>query len=302
MEKNANDKLIWVDIFDNEIGSGDKLETHVKNQLHRAFSVFIVHDGKMLIQRRALGKYHSAGLWANACCSHPRWGESLADAVQKRMEEELGIAQGSIYPEELFSFNYFTQYDGLSEYEIEIYDNEEPIEKEVTTKFQLASPGIEGAVGGVNGVYILNVNNRMGLTDDGTFVLGGDMVKASDGLEIPCTEQYLMYNQEDGVLRISTSDGDHYNARTDISNGIHMWFTDDTTGRFKVAPFSQMYKKEDETLGHHQGVKMDIGDGSDAMWLVKVPEKYAFLREEAEASGNGEYINLFDILNNLLMP
>lgn len=119
MEKNANDKLIWVDIFDNEIGFGDKLETHVKNQLHRAFSVFIVHDGKMLIQRRALGKYHSAGLWANACCSHPRWGESLADAVQKRMEEELGIAQGSIFPKELFAFNYFTQYDGLSEYEID---------------------------------------------------------------------------------------------------------------------------------------------------------------------------------------
>ena len=90
MEKNANDKLIWVDLFDNEIGSGEKLETHVKNQLHRAFSLFIIHDGKMLIQKRALEKYHSGGLWANACCSHPRWGESLTDAVQKRMEEELG--------------------------------------------------------------------------------------------------------------------------------------------------------------------------------------------------------------------
>ena len=119
MEKNANDKLIWVDIFDNEIGSGDKLDTHVRNQLHRAFSVYIVHDGKMLIQQRALGKYHSAGLWANACCSHPRWGETLADAVQKRLEEELGIPQGSCAPEELFSFNYFSQYDGLSEYEID---------------------------------------------------------------------------------------------------------------------------------------------------------------------------------------
>lgn len=119
MEKNANDRLIWVDLFDNEIGSGDKLETHVKNQLHRAFSLFIVYDGKMLIQRRALGKYHSAGLWANACCSHPRYGENLADAVQKRMEEELGIPQGSCQPEELFAFNYFSQYDGLSEYEID---------------------------------------------------------------------------------------------------------------------------------------------------------------------------------------
>lgn len=119
MEKNASDKLIWVDLFDREIGSGEKLETHVKNQLHRAFSVFIVHDGKMLIQRRALGKYHSGGLWANACCSHPRWGESLADAVQKRMEEELGIPKGSCTPEELFSFTYFCSYDGLSEYEID---------------------------------------------------------------------------------------------------------------------------------------------------------------------------------------
>ncbi|MBQ2706150.1 MAG: isopentenyl-diphosphate Delta-isomerase [Agathobacter sp.] len=119
MEKNASDKLIWVDLFDNEIGSGDKLETHVKNQLHRAFSLFVVYDGKMLIQRRALSKYHSGGLWANACCSHPRYGEELPDAVQKRMEEELGIAQGSCQPEELFSFNYFSQYDGLSEYEID---------------------------------------------------------------------------------------------------------------------------------------------------------------------------------------
>lgn len=119
MEKNANDKLIWVDLFDREIGSGDKLETHKKNQLHRAFSLFVVHDGKMLIQKRAKEKYHSGGLWANACCSHPRWGEELADAVQKRMEEELGIPQGSCQPKELFAFNYFTQYHGLSEYEID---------------------------------------------------------------------------------------------------------------------------------------------------------------------------------------
>lgn len=119
MEKNANDKLIWVDLFDNEIGSGEKLETHINNQLHRAFSVFIVHDGKMLIQKRALGKYHSGGLWANACCSHPRWGESLADAVQKRLEEELGIPKGTCEPKELFFFNYFSQYEGLSEYEID---------------------------------------------------------------------------------------------------------------------------------------------------------------------------------------
>lgn len=119
MERNANDKLIWVDIFDNEIGSGEKLETHVQEQLHRAFSVFIVHDGKMFIQRRALKKYHSGGLWANACCSHPRSGESLEVAVQRRMEDELGIPQGSCQPEELFAFTYYTRYEGLSEYEFD---------------------------------------------------------------------------------------------------------------------------------------------------------------------------------------
>lgn len=131
MEKNANDNLIWVDVFDNEIGFGDKMATHVKNQLHRAFSVYIIHDGKMLIQQRAYNKYHSAGLWANACCSHPRWGETLAEAVQKRMEEELGIPQGSCVPEEQFSFNYFSQYEGLSEYEIDhvfLVDYDGPIQ------------------------------------------------------------------------------------------------------------------------------------------------------------------------------
>lgn len=119
MEENAKDKLIWVDIFDNEIGSGEKLETHVKEQLHRAFSVFLVHDGKMFIQRRAMEKYHSGGLWANACCSHPRSGESLDVAVQRRMEEELGIPQGSCRPEELFAFTYYSRYEGLSEYEFD---------------------------------------------------------------------------------------------------------------------------------------------------------------------------------------
>ncbi len=119
MEKNASDKLIWVDLFDREIGFGGKMETHKNNQLHRAFSVYIIHDGRMLIQQRAMGKYHSAGLWANACCSHPRHGETLDEAVQKRMEEELGISHGSCVPEELFAFHYFAQYDGLSEYEID---------------------------------------------------------------------------------------------------------------------------------------------------------------------------------------
>lgn len=112
-----NELLILVDLFDNEIGSGEKMETHVREQLHRAFSVFIVHDGKMLIQQRAMDKYHSAGLWANACCSHPRFGETFETSVQKRLKLELGIEIGNCDPEEVFSFVYYSKYDGLSEYE-----------------------------------------------------------------------------------------------------------------------------------------------------------------------------------------
>ena len=112
-----SEQLIWVDLFDKEIGQGEKLETHVKEQLHRAFSVFIIHDGKMFIQRRAMDKYHSGGLWANACCSHPRAGESFETSVQDRMELELGIPKGSCMPEEKFSFVYYSKYEGLSEYE-----------------------------------------------------------------------------------------------------------------------------------------------------------------------------------------
>ena len=117
MERNEKDRLIWVDLFDNEIGSGEKMETHVQARLHRAFSVFLVHDNKMLIQKRHPEKYHSGGLWANACCSHPRQGENLADAVQKAMWEELGIPVGTCFPEELFGFTYYSAYEGLSEYE-----------------------------------------------------------------------------------------------------------------------------------------------------------------------------------------
>ena len=114
-----NEQLIWVDLFDREIGHGEKLDTHVKEQLHRAFSVFLIHEGKMLIQRRALSKYHSGGLWANSCCSHPRYGESFETSVQNRLEVELGIPRGSCAPEELFSFVYYTRFDGLSEYEFD---------------------------------------------------------------------------------------------------------------------------------------------------------------------------------------
>ena len=67
------EEVILVDEFDNSIGTMEKLEAHQKGVLHRAFSIFLFNkQGELLIQRRSLIKYHSAGLWTNTCCSHPR--------------------------------------------------------------------------------------------------------------------------------------------------------------------------------------------------------------------------------------
>ena len=73
------DLLVLVDENDREIGWREKMEVHVAGKLHRAFSVFIFdrNQKKMLLQKRAEGKYHSGGLWSNACCSHPRKGEGM---------------------------------------------------------------------------------------------------------------------------------------------------------------------------------------------------------------------------------
>lgn len=111
------DELILVDIYDREIGSAEKAYAHEKGLLHRAFSVFLVNGNKMLIQKRNVDKYHSGGLWANACCSHPRKGETLECAVHRRMAEELGI---DCEVKEVFSFTYRTAFaENLYEYEFD---------------------------------------------------------------------------------------------------------------------------------------------------------------------------------------
>lgn len=69
----------------------DKLKAHRDGTQHLAVSVFVFDGDKLLIQRRAPFKYHCALQWANTCCSHPNWGESLADAARRRLREELGI-------------------------------------------------------------------------------------------------------------------------------------------------------------------------------------------------------------------
>lgn len=109
------EELILVDTKDQEIGSCEKLAAHVRPTLHRAFSVFLYSDGQMLLQRRSQSKYHSGGLWTNACCSHPRIGETLEESTTRRMAEELGV---SVPLTELFSFVYCAHFaDNLWEHE-----------------------------------------------------------------------------------------------------------------------------------------------------------------------------------------
>ncbi len=86
------DSVVLVDLGDAEVGLADKLDAHRRGLMHRAISVFIRNSrGALLLQRRADGKYHSGGLWANACCSHPWPSEAPADAARRRLAEEMGI-------------------------------------------------------------------------------------------------------------------------------------------------------------------------------------------------------------------
>ncbi|WP_129715824.1 isopentenyl-diphosphate Delta-isomerase [Pedobacter sp. SYP-B3415] len=90
---NEVENVILVDENDQEIGVMEKLQAHREGRLHRAFSVFIFNgNGKMLLQKRADNKYHSPGLWSNACCSHPRPGEDILAAANRRLQEEMGFS------------------------------------------------------------------------------------------------------------------------------------------------------------------------------------------------------------------
>jgi isopentenyl-diphosphate Delta-isomerase len=110
--------VILVDEQDNEIGQMEKIEAHQKAVLHRAFSVFIFNsDGEMLLQQRAVAKYHSGGLWTNACCSHPLLGEATPAAAQRRLHEEMGFTTPL---QKAFDFIYKTAFDnGLTEHEFD---------------------------------------------------------------------------------------------------------------------------------------------------------------------------------------
>lgn len=111
-------EVILVDVLDQPVGTADKTIVHEQGTLHRAFSVFIFNTkGDMLLQQRAREKYHSGGLWTNACCSHPYPGEITADAAQRRMKEELGMMTPV---KKIFDFLYRAELDnGLTEHEFD---------------------------------------------------------------------------------------------------------------------------------------------------------------------------------------
>jgi isopentenyl-diphosphate delta-isomerase len=130
-------QVVLVDEQDHEVGVMEKMEAHEKALLHRAFSVFIFNKkGEMLLQQRAIAKYHSGGLWTNACCSHPRPGEDVKVAAERRLQEELGF---STPLSKAFHFIYKASFEnGLTEYEFDhvltgvyeggVYPNSEEVE------------------------------------------------------------------------------------------------------------------------------------------------------------------------------
>ncbi len=118
MNNMESEYIITVDEQDKETGYREKLEVHRNGILHRAFSAVIFNNnGEMLLQKRAKGKYHSPGLWSNTCCSHQRVGETLTEAVSRRIQEELGFTCDC---KEIFQFKYYVEFDnGLMEHEID---------------------------------------------------------------------------------------------------------------------------------------------------------------------------------------
>lgn len=115
-----SEMVILVDDEDREIGLAEKLAAHEQNLLHRAFSAFVFRRGttlQLLLQQRALHKYHCPGLWTNTCCSHPRSGETVVEAGQRRLKEELGI---EAHLEDIGWFKYNAHFsNGLSEHEVD---------------------------------------------------------------------------------------------------------------------------------------------------------------------------------------
>lgn len=111
-------EVVLVNEIDEPIGTMEKMAAHRKAFLHRAFSVFILNNrSDMLLQKRAANKYHSGGLWTNACCSHPLPGEDIRTAANRRLEEEMGFTTDL---DKAFEFTYKSEFEnGLTEFEFD---------------------------------------------------------------------------------------------------------------------------------------------------------------------------------------
>lgn len=115
---NIYESVVLVDKHDRVVGMMEKLKAHQLGLLHRAISVFVFNSrGEMLLQRRASNKYHSGGLWTNTCCSHPKEGETVYAAANRRLREEMGL---ECELENKLSFIYKASFDnGLTEHEFD---------------------------------------------------------------------------------------------------------------------------------------------------------------------------------------
>lgn len=127
-------EVILVNEKDEVLGKEEKMKAHIEGLLHRAFSIFIFNSkGEMLLQQRAIKKYHSGGLWTNACCSHPEPDESTATAALRRLQEEMGFVTTI---SKQFDFVYKAAFSNeLTEYEFDhvftgVYDGIININKE----------------------------------------------------------------------------------------------------------------------------------------------------------------------------
>ncbi len=118
MRSTFDNTVILVDESDHSIGTMEKLKAHQDGLLHRAFSVFVFNDNnELLLQRRAIGKYHSEGLWTNTCCSHPFPGETVLSAAHRRLQEEMGF---DCELKQAFHFIYRVDLDNdLTEHELD---------------------------------------------------------------------------------------------------------------------------------------------------------------------------------------
>ncbi|MEM9010576.1 MAG: NUDIX domain-containing protein [Pseudomonadota bacterium] len=126
MTPNASDRHLIPAWVDGELVPVEKLEAHRRGLRHPAISVFILRGDETLLQRRAHGKYHTPGLWANACCTHPHWGEAAPDCAARRLKEELGIIGLTLHPRGAVEYRADVG-DGLIEHEqVDIFVAEAP--------------------------------------------------------------------------------------------------------------------------------------------------------------------------------